>query len=395
MDGSQPSPSFGAVFLQHPSPRGRASVPVELLTGLPLWLRLEDRDMTAIDGRRQVSSGGTPSQENAGLLAQSRDRVAARLRLALRGVLSGVCADLLRRGELVGEQRHLLYGIRDALLEKGVHLESLLAGHWRREFDAAVAGRSAVRLSVLSLDEPGDRDEALALQAIAERLRGRCGPALEAIGWRLVVLSGRDHQGASGVAPEVLCKALRATLCDAALGRLERLELLRCLLPYAGTEFAAVYEEWRDALASAGPLSEASQARVVGNADHAAAEAALAGFLALPLPVVAAQLLAGEWRELLRRIHAEGDREAWNAANAVAGELVWSVRIAPGSPERKTLVGRLPKLLKQLHDGFERIGVDAGRRVEILDGLFGVHAAILRGDPPAIPASRAALMPRS
>ncbi|OIQ99198.1 hypothetical protein GALL_187800 [mine drainage metagenome] len=346
--------------------------------------------MTAIDGRRQVSSSATQSRENAGLLGHSRDRVAARLRLALRGALSGVCADLLRRGELVDEQRHLLYGIRDALLEQGVQLESLLAGHWRREFDAAAAGRSAVRLSVLSLDEPGDREEEFALQAIAERLRGRCGPAVEAIGRRLVVLSGREQAG--GAAPEVLCKALRATLCDAALGRLERLELLRCLLPYAGTEFAAVYEDWRDALASAVPLGDASPARVVSSdTDHAAAEAALAGFLVLPLPSVAAQLLAGEWRELLTRIHAEGDRAAWNAANAVAGELVWSVRIAPGSPERKTLVGRLPNLLKQLHDGFERIGVDAGRRVEILDGLFGVHAAILRGDPPAIPVSRAAL----
>jgi len=273
-----------------------------------------------------------------------------------------------------------------------VHLESLLAGHWRREFDAATAGRLGARLSVLSLDEPDDREEELALQAIVERLRGRCAAAVEAIGRRLAALSGRDQVG--GAAPEVLCKALRGALCEAAFGRLERLELLRSLLPYAGAEFGAVYDQWWGELASEERPAAAGSRPSSVERDHAAAEAALAGFLALPLPAVAAQLLAGEWRELLRRLHAEGDRDAWDAACTAAGELVWSVRLAPGSPERKMLLGRLPNLLKQLQDGFERLGLDAVRRVEILDALFGVHAAILRGEAPqSIPARARIVIP--
>jgi len=361
--------------------------------------------MATIDDRLKFSGGGYADHgENAKLLVQSRDRVSARLRQALRGVLAGIRSDLLRRGDLAQarEQRHFLYGIRDALLESGVRLESLVARHWCREFDAAIGGRPAPRLSVLSLDGSGDREEELALQAIAERLRGQYAVALAAIGRHLAALSGQDRAGADSAAPEVLCRALCGAFSEAAFGRPARLELLRCMLPYVGAEFGAVYDEWGGQLANLDRSAEPGRgpgqppalaghdgASAAQRREHApvAAEAALAGFLALPLPAVAAQLLHGEWRALLLRVHAEGDRDAWNAACAAAGELVWSVRIAPGSPERKKLVGRLPNLLKQLHDGFERLGLDAGRRVELLDALFGVHAAILRGDPPpAIPA---------
>ena len=327
--------------------------------------------------------------ENARLLAHSRDWTAARLRPALGGVLARIHADLLRRGELASErgQRHFLYGIRDVLLESGVQLESLLVRHWCREFDAAIGGGPAPRLSVLNLDGAGDGEEELVLRALAERLREQRAQALAVIGRHLVGLSGREQVRAA--APELLCRALRATFSEAGLGLPARLELLRVVLPFVDAEFGAVYEAWGAELASAErPLESGSRP---GSADRdqaaSAAEAALTGFLALPLPAVAAQLLNGEWRELLCRLHAEGDRDAWNAANAVAGELVWSVRIAPGSPARKMLVGRLPNLLRQLQDGFERLGIDAGRRVELLDALFGVHAAILRGEaPPAIPA---------
>ena len=342
---------------------------------------------TAQSGVLGLLDGGfADSAENARLLAHSRDRTAARLRPALGGVLARIHADLLRRGELASErgQRHFLYGIRDVLLESGVQLESLLVRHWCREFDAAIGGGPAPRLSVLNLDGSGDREEELALRALTERLREQRAQALAAIGRHLVGLSGREQVRAA--APELLCRALRATFSEAGLGLPARLELLRVMLPFVDAEFGAVYEAWGAELASAERPPE-SGSGPGGADDHAAAEAALTGFLALPLPAVAAQLLDGEWRELLRRLHAEGDRDAWNGACAVAAELVWSVRIAPGSQERKMLVGRLPNLLRRLQEGFERLGIDAGRRVEILDALFGVHAAILRGEaPPAIPA---------
>lgn len=119
-----------------------------------------------------------------------------------------------------------------------------------------------------------------------------------------------------------------------------------------------------------------------------AADSELQLWLGSDLPVAVSDLLDHEWRALLKKIHLkEGpDSEAWQSALNTAGDLVDSVRSKRDGQERQALARQLPILIKQLTAGFDRVGVPADRRHGLLDALFSLHAAALRGsEPPATP----------
>lgn len=115
-----------------------------------------------------------------------------------------------------------------------------------------------------------------------------------------------------------------------------------------------------------------------------AADAELRLWLDGSLPRPVADLLDHEWRELLRRTHLEDgpDSEAWKNALKTANELVDSARPERDIHERQALARQLPTLVKQLNQGFDRIGVDGDRRHALFDALFSLHAAVLRGTEP-------------
>lgn len=115
-----------------------------------------------------------------------------------------------------------------------------------------------------------------------------------------------------------------------------------------------------------------------------AAESELQLWLCSDLPRAVGDLLDHEWRMLLTKIHLkEGpDSEVWQAALGTAADLVDSVRVKQDAKERQALARQLPILIKQLTAGFERIGVPAERRHSLLDALFSLHAAALRGTEP-------------
>ena len=120
-----------------------------------------------------------------------------------------------------------------------------------------------------------------------------------------------------------------------------------------------------------------------------AVDAELQFWLSGELPGAIKDLLDHEWRALLKTIHLnEGQAsEAWRNALNTAGDLADSVRAKRDAAERQALARLLPVLIKQLTAGFDRVGVPADRRHSLLDALFSLHAASLRGTepPPSAP----------
>ena len=112
---------------------------------------------------------------------------------------------------------------------------------------------------------------------------------------------------------------------------------------------------------------------------EAAAAQALSSWLAAGLPGPVIHLLDREWRKLLCRCHLAGDEAGWVAAMKTAHDLVWSTEAKPDVRDRRTLASMLPSLVRRLQEGFDRVGVDADRRLELVDALFSLHAAVLRG----------------
>jgi hypothetical protein len=117
-----------------------------------------------------------------------------------------------------------------------------------------------------------------------------------------------------------------------------------------------------------------------------AADAVLSAWLASPLPAAVADLLTNEWRALLVRQYLRDDSEGWELAVSTATDLVASVEPVTDATGRKGLAAKLPTLVKRIHDALDQAGVTMERRVSLLDCLFSLHAAVLRGAaPPAAP----------
>jgi hypothetical protein len=115
-----------------------------------------------------------------------------------------------------------------------------------------------------------------------------------------------------------------------------------------------------------------------------AADHALVGWLAMPLPSAVSDLLANEWRKLLVRHYLDGDNAAWEAAMDTVSELVASVDIPSDVPSRKRLAARLPTLVRRICNGLGRLEMADDRRLALIDALFSVHAAVLRGTAPPV-----------
>jgi hypothetical protein len=115
-----------------------------------------------------------------------------------------------------------------------------------------------------------------------------------------------------------------------------------------------------------------------------AAEQALAGWLAMPLPAAVTDILSNEWRGLLVRHYLDGDEPSWGAAVNTIADLVASVQPQPDARERRVLAAKLPMLVKRIHDSLNRAQVPDARRLALIDSLFSLHAAILRGTSPEV-----------
>jgi hypothetical protein len=117
------------------------------------------------------------------------------------------------------------------------------------------------------------------------------------------------------------------------------------------------------------------------------AERTLRPMLDATLPDVVVDILNNEWRTLLKRYAMDGEpaRPNWDAAVKTAQELVASAQPMIDVQTRRTLANRLPLLVKELSSAFDRLSVTAERRHALFDGLFTLHATVLRGVEAAMP----------
>lgn len=115
-----------------------------------------------------------------------------------------------------------------------------------------------------------------------------------------------------------------------------------------------------------------------------AVDEALAGWLAMPLPSAVSDLLGHEWRTLLIGYYLANDDAAWGSAMSTVADLVESVQPQSQPQGRKQLATRLPTLVRRIHDGLDRLKVSDERRLALIDALFGLHAAVLRGAAPVV-----------
>ena len=115
-----------------------------------------------------------------------------------------------------------------------------------------------------------------------------------------------------------------------------------------------------------------------------AVDSEIQNLLKSQVPASVVDLLNHEWRALLKRIHLDDgpDSQTWENALTTAGELIDSVRPKNDVHARQALARQLPILIKQLSTGFDRLGVQGERRRTLLDALFPLHAAALRGTEP-------------
>lgn len=133
--------------------------------------------------------------------------------------------------------------------------------------------------------------------------------------------------------------------------------------------------------AQAAPLVEAQERRELA---AMAAEQSLSGWLAMPLPAAITDMLDHEWRALLVRSYLADDQTAWSEAIGTISELVASIQPHADVAGRKLLASRLPTLVKKIHDYLNVLAVPEGRRLALVDALFGLHAAVLRGTSPVV-----------
>lgn len=115
-----------------------------------------------------------------------------------------------------------------------------------------------------------------------------------------------------------------------------------------------------------------------------AADAVLSAWLSSPLPTAIADILTHEWRALLIHHYMQDDPTGWESGIATASDLVASVAPLSDAAGRKQLAAGLPTLVKRIHDGLDQANVTMERRVSLLDCLFSLHAAVLRGAAPPV-----------
>jgi len=97
------------------------------------------------------------------------------------------------------------------------------------------------------------------------------------------------------------------------------------------------------------------------------------------LPDVVNQILSGPWGNVLF-LHGLKDgvgSQAWDAARAVAEDLIWSVTVEASVASRQRLLTLIPELLKRLRSGFESIAFNPFEVNELFRQLEPLHLARL------------------
>ncbi len=98
------------------------------------------------------------------------------------------------------------------------------------------------------------------------------------------------------------------------------------------------------------------------------------------LPEALREFLAQRWTQVLARAFLLGGTEGpeWSVAVAVMDDLIWSVEPKSTDSERKSLVARLPSMLKRLREGLDSAGVPPAVCEQFMSQLVVLHAAAVK-----------------
>ena len=117
------------------------------------------------------------------------------------------------------------------------------------------------------------------------------------------------------------------------------------------------------------------------------------------VPEAVRVMLEDVWVRALASVHVEhGEATApWVAMLATVDELLWSIEPKAAAEDRRRLVAGIPALIRSLHAGMARAGVDEAMRGAFLDALVDCHAdavkaglkgTTLNGQPQEPPPAR-------
>jgi len=117
-------------------------------------------------------------------------------------------------------------------------------------------------------------------------------------------------------------------------------------------------------------------------------------------PAIVREMLSRTWVNALASVRAaEGEEsDAWKALLKTMDDLVWSVEPKAAPEDRKTLVGILPGMIRNLVEGLRRGGLEPAACDAFLGALVDCHAsavksglrglAVLPEAPPPAPPAR-------
>ena len=98
------------------------------------------------------------------------------------------------------------------------------------------------------------------------------------------------------------------------------------------------------------------------------------------LPNVVREMLLQQWARALAAAAADsGDASpAWQALAGTMDDLLWSVEPKTAPEDRKRLVAMLPGMLRALHEGFARAGMQAADQETFLGALVDCHSLAVK-----------------
>jgi len=192
------------------------------------------------------------SRESADVLSGCRELALDRMARALGSMLDRVEDDLFELAEKAGDRaaQNAYLDARTKAREKRPAIEAAFRSHFVELFNRKVRGEPAsvsqpAAPGELSLVEPEDLEESIAVREMSRNLEAACEGELFALSQRMGFLLERPdlQDDANPLSPSTVCAALRDACEQIGASLKVRLALLRQLEGYAQSELLSIYRD--------------------------------------------------------------------------------------------------------------------------------------------------------
>jgi hypothetical protein len=203
-------------------------------------------------GEHMRARASGPRAEFADALSACRRLALERMGQALSGMLDHIEDELFELAEAAGdrEQQNTYLDARSQARAKRGAIENAFRAHFVDLFDRKVRGPGAsapapAAAGELSLVEPEDLEEALALREMSRKLGAACEGELFALSQRLGFMLERPELAdeANPLSPDTICRALKDACDQIESGFKVRMALLRQLERHAEAALNGMYHE--------------------------------------------------------------------------------------------------------------------------------------------------------